>query len=75
MIIPCVFGPLIPGSLEQRNFKTYASGCDFGNYFPDWSLSDNEPCFKKWICGTRATLIHELFHGGQKDRRRTLTRE
>jgi hypothetical protein len=23
----------------MRNFKTYASGCDFGNLFRDWSLA------------------------------------
>ncbi len=26
MIIPCVFGPLIPGSLEHRNFKKRERG-------------------------------------------------
>ena len=26
------------GSSQMRNFKTDASGCDFGNVFRDWSL-------------------------------------
>jgi hypothetical protein len=28
------------GLTQLHNFKTDASGCDFGNYFPDWSLAE-----------------------------------
>ena len=37
MIIPCVFGLLIHGSREHRNFKTNASDSDMENLLQDCS--------------------------------------
>jgi hypothetical protein len=39
MINPSVVPQVNNLSAETRNFKTYASGCDFGNLFSDWSLA------------------------------------